>query len=109
MQALSLIAKQSIPNMISKKGESVAVRKFGGGHSVMAHIGNKRLKVVDTIIWVNVMNREGDIMRVAAYPGESLMHALTRNNVPGHYPTCEGGDTEFPPWLLPVDYYSFGP
>ena len=65
--------------------------------------------VKDSIIWLNVINTDGEIRKVAAEEGESMLMALRRMNTPGLPALCGGGDPESPPYLKPFDYYSWGP
>ena len=48
--------------------------------------------------------------RYAAQKGESLLDVLQRNETPGVFADCAGGDTEhtMKPYQVPYDYYSAG-
>ena len=53
-----------------------------------------RIKVVDQLIWINVLPPDGVPRRYAAYNGESLLDVLTRHRTPGIYADDKGGDGE---------------
>ena len=61
-------------------------------------------------IWVNVVPPDGIPRRLAGRSGESLLEVLSRGEVPGLFPDCEGGDQEytFASHQVPFDYYSAG-
>eukprot|EP00352_Strombidinopsis_acuminata_P000949 CAMPEP_0176344468 /NCGR_PEP_ID=MMETSP0126-20121128/4725_1 /TAXON_ID=141414 ORGANISM="Strombidinopsis acuminatum, Strain SPMC142" /NCGR_SAMPLE_ID=MMETSP0126 /ASSEMBLY_ACC=CAM_ASM_000229 /LENGTH=67 /DNA_ID=CAMNT_0017690949 /DNA_START=109 /DNA_END=312 /DNA_ORIENTATION=+ len=54
-----------------------------------------RIRVVDQMIWINVVPGDGVPRRVAAHQGESLLEVLKRGRVPGIHPDCDGGDQEY--------------
>ena len=68
--------------------------KFGAGPMRPAKEGG-RIRVVDQMIWINVVPGDGVPRRVAAYQGESLLEVLKRGRVPGIFPDCDGGDQEY--------------
>ena len=69
-----------------------------------------RIKVVDQIVWINVLPPDGVPRRYAAYNGESLLDVLQRHNTPGIFADDNGGDGEnqMKPYQVPYDYYSMG-
>jgi hypothetical protein len=69
-----------------------------------------RIKVVDEMVWVNVVPPDGVPRRMSGMPGESLLHVLKRHRVPGIFPDCDGGDKEnsMMPYQVPYDWYSMG-
>jgi hypothetical protein len=53
-----------------------------------------RIKVTDSIIWINVVPPDGVPRRIAATSGESLLEVIQRHRVPGIHADCGGGDQE---------------
>ena len=81
---------------------------FGSGHGHHEEKIKGRIKVSEKIVWINVVPPDGIPRRVAAFSGESLLDVIQRNNVPGIFPDCNGGDNELKPYQIPVDFYSAG-
>ena len=98
----SLVAKQ----MLANKPVVHAAKSFGG--AVSPKIEKGRHRVVDNIIWLNVVPPDGIPRRAAAFNGESIMQALYKHHIPGLYAECQGGDSEFPAHQVPYEYYSAG-
>ena len=55
-----------------------------------------RIKVADTIIWINIVPPDGVPRRIAGFYGESLLEVIKRNKIQGIFPDCDGGDKELP-------------
>ena len=67
-----------------------------------------RIKVSEKMIWINVVPLDGVPRRVGGYSGESLLNVIRRNNIPGIFPDCDGGDSELTPYQVPYDFFSGG-
>ena len=66
----------------------------GGGHALRPSTPGGRIKVTDSIIWINCVPPVGVPRRMAAKAGESLLEVLERHRTPGIWADCEGGDKE---------------
>ena len=86
------LAQKLSRSQISKRVQSTlsttAPRYFAGGP--VSYSG--RLRVVDEIVWLNVIDRSGLPKRMAAYEGQSLISVLQKQSATGIYNMCDGGD-----------------
>ena len=73
---------------------STLARANFGGSVLRPKVEGGRIKVVDQIIWINVLPPDGVPRRLAAYKGESLLEVLTRHSMPGIFADDDGGDQE---------------
>ena len=70
------------------------------GSRLLIKCKSKNLSAILTInfifdsIWVNVVPPDGIPRRYAAKSGESLLDVLERNETPGVFADCAGGDLE---------------
>ena len=65
-----------------------------GAHAMRPPVEGGRIKVIDSIVWINCVPPDGVPRRMAATVGESLLEVLERHKTPGIFPDCGGGDKE---------------
>ena len=65
-------------------------------------------RVVDKIVWVNVIDQDGMRHTVAGYEGESLLLTLEKFRIEISA-SCRGGDMHVPETEDPVDPLRYGP
>jgi ferredoxin len=83
-------------------------RLIRGFADVASHTPKGIPKVTDKIVWVNVIDYDGNKHVIAGYEGESLLRAIQKHkiDIPA---SCGGGDQMIPETEEPVDPLRYGP
>ena len=102
-------SRSSAATSIFSAPNQFALAKFGAGPLRPAKEGG-RIRVVDQMIWINIVPPDGVPRRVSAYKDESLLEVIKRGEIPGIFNDCDGGDKEYNmvAHQVPYDFYSAG-
>ena len=102
-----MFALSSLLSAVKKPKTLSSIANFSANHAPAIE---GRLKVSDSIIWINVVPPDGVPRRIAATSGESLLEVIQRHRVPGVHGDCGGGDKEnsMRAHQIPYDFYSAG-
>lgn len=65
-------------------------------------------RVVDKIVWINVIDSDGEKHVIPGYIGETMLLTLEKNKIfiPAQ---CRGGDLQIPEYEEPADPLKYGP